>query len=106
MKNLATEVLEKTVETSTAHLFDTREPFEQWLRALHTVPDQLAGFAGEIEKPILLEGLETSNCEVEFDGILQVDGLLKGTIRSTYGTLVMTEQGHVEADVDVRIAII
>ena len=88
MENLATESPEKTVETSTAHLFDTREPFEQWLRALHTCPDSLPTVSGEIEKSILLEGLETSNCEVEFDGILQVDGLLKGKIRSTYGTLL------------------
>ena len=106
MENLAPEIPEMSVDTSTAYLFDTREPFEQWLRSLHTSPDHLASVAGEIEKSILLEGLETSNCEVEFDGILQVDGLLKGKIRSAFGTLVKTEQGHVEADVEVRIAII
>ena len=52
-----------------------------------------------------IEGV-ASDCEVVFDGILKVDGTMKGNIRSAQGTLLMTERGHVEADVDVRVAII
>ena len=48
----------------------------------------------------------SSNCEVIFAGVLRVDGLLSGNIRSAHGTLVMTDQGRVKADVDVRIALI
>jgi cytoskeletal protein CcmA (bactofilin family) len=43
---------------------------------------------------------------VVFDGVLRVDGVVKGNIRSAHGTLITTEQGRVEADVDVRVAII
>jgi cytoskeletal protein CcmA (bactofilin family) len=45
-------------------------------------------------------------CEVIFAGVLRVDRLIKGQIRSAHGTLVMTERGRIEADVDVRVAII
>lgn len=93
---------EAVVEDAAVMFFDTREPFEKWLMSLCATP-QYYYFEDE---SISFEGFRDSNCEVVFDGILRVDGLLKGNIRSTHGTLVMTDQGRVEADVDVRIAII
>jgi len=51
-------------------------------------------------------GFEASNCDVVFDGILKVEGALKGNILSAHGTLLMTARGHVQADVDVLVAII
>jgi len=44
--------------------------------------------------------------EVFFEDVLKVDGFIKGHVRSAYGTLLMTENGRIEADVDVRVAII
>lgn len=44
--------------------------------------------------------------EVTFSGLLRVDGPMKSNIRSADGTLVMTEHGHIKADIDVRIAVI
>jgi cytoskeletal protein CcmA (bactofilin family) len=87
--------------------FDTKAPFEEWSRSLGPV---------KIEPPTQLdvrsmdgmqrESLSASDGEVIFSGVLKVDGLLKGNIRSAEGTLVLTEQGRVEADIDVRIALI
>ena len=65
---------------------DTREVFAQWMQGL-TLP-------------------ATTEPDVVFDGVLRVDGLVKGSVRSAHGTLVMTEQGHIRADVDVRVAYI
>ena len=65
---------------------DTRELFAQWMQC--------------IETPAAVEP------DVVFDGVLRVDGLVKGSVRSAHGTLVMTEQGHIRADVDVRVAYI
>jgi len=53
-----------------------------------------------------IEGSEVSNCDVVFDGILKVEGALKGNILSAHGTLLMTARGHVQADVDVLVAIV
>jgi len=38
--------------------------------------------------------------------MLKADGALKGNILSAHGTLLMTASGQVQADVDVRVAII
>ena len=86
------------IEEAAAPFFDTRSAFEKWLQSLTTSSDTQA--------PDRLEGVGSSHSEVLFDGILRVDGFLRGNIRSAYGTLVMTNQGRIEADVDVRIAII
>ena len=81
------------IEEAAAKFFDTKAPFEKWLQSLKLTRDTIS---------------EESDfdCEVIFTGVLKVDGLIKGQIRSAYGTLVMTEQGRIEADVDVRVAII
>jgi cytoskeletal protein CcmA (bactofilin family) len=72
-----------------AFLFDTKTMFEKWLSLLERDNSKAA-----------------SDCEVTFEGVLKVDGLWRNNIRSAYGTLVMTDQGRVEADIDVRIAFI
>lgn len=81
--------------------FDTRALFEQWLTSLKGIAPAVSESASKE-----IRSFTESNCEVIFEGVLQVDSLLKGNIRSAYGTLVMSEQGKVEADVDVRIAIV
>ena len=78
------------LEKTGAQFFDTKAPFEKWLQSLN----QTSSPGG------------TDNSEVVFDGVFRVDGVVKGNIRSAHGTLITTEQGRVEADVDVRVAII
>ena len=52
------------------------------------------------------ENLPRLIVKLSLTGCCKVDSLVKANIRSAFGTLVMTEKGRVEADVDVRIAII
>jgi|GEM_PF-2512423 len=89
-------------------LFDTRQPFEFWLRSLKSPsPDLIPASDNRFDSnSIHTEPASGAHCDLVFDGVLHVDGLLKGQIRSAYGTLVMSEQGRIEADVDVRIAMI
>jgi cytoskeletal protein CcmA (bactofilin family) len=87
-------------------LFDTQVPFEQWLQALSAPASH--GF--ETQSSERLETIQVESrpgdCEVIFDGELHVNGQLTGNIRSAHGTLVMSKHGHVNADVDVRVALI
>ena len=99
------------VEESRALSFDTRAPFEQWLQLLGTrqaSSDLTSSTDTDTDNSgaIHIESFAGSECEVVFEGLLHVDGRLKGNIRSSNGTLVMTEQGKVEADVAVRVALI
>jgi cytoskeletal protein CcmA (bactofilin family) len=75
------------LEEAAANFFDTKAPFEKWLQTQE-------GFA------------QAEQAEVLFAGILRVDSLIKGQVRSAHGTLLLTEPGRVEADVDVRVAVI
>jgi cytoskeletal protein CcmA (bactofilin family) len=77
------------IEEAAARFFDTKAPFEKWLQTLES-------FA-----PV-----EQTESEVLFAGVLRVDSLIKGQVRSAHGTLLLTEPGRVEADVDVRVAVI
>src|SRR5260370_12745192 len=99
------------VEESRALSFDTRAPFEQWLQLLGTrqASSELTSSTDtdtDNSGAIHIESFAGSECEVVFEGLLHVDGRLKGNIRSSDGTLVMTEQGKVDADVAVRVALI
>jgi cytoskeletal protein CcmA (bactofilin family) len=77
------------IEEAAAQFFDTKALFDEWIQSR-----EIAGSNDE------------SECEVIFAGVLRVDGLIRGQIRSAHGTLFMTERGRIEADVDVRVAII
>lgn len=93
----------ETAEGSAAIFFDTRGVFDQWLLSLNVSPKQEPQLA---PRDAEFESFQETNCDVTFDGVLQIDSLVKGNIRSAYGTLMMSRQGQVKADVDVRIAII
>jgi cytoskeletal protein CcmA (bactofilin family) len=93
----------ETAEGSAAMFVDTRGVFDKWLRSLNASPKPEHQPA---RRDAGLESFQETNCDVTFDGVLQIDSLVKGNIRSAYGTLMMSRQGRVEADVDVRIAII
>jgi cytoskeletal protein CcmA (bactofilin family) len=93
----------ETHEGSAALVFDTRLVFEQWLHSLKASPKRENEPA---RRNTELDTFGETNCDVTFDGVLQIDSLVKGNIRSTHGTLMMSRKGRVEADIDVRIAII
>jgi len=78
-------------DDATGFLFDTKALFERWL--------QLVGRATAPDASVV-------DCEVTFEVELHVDGLCRTNIRSAYGTLVITDEGRVEADIDVRVALI
>jgi cytoskeletal protein CcmA (bactofilin family) len=88
-------------------LFDTKGAFEKWLRLTTAPPVEWQAHQPDAVKsePIKLDH-EGAKCDVTFAGVLRVEGLLKGSISSPNGTLVMSEQGRIEADIDVRVAVI
>lgn len=91
-------------DEATELLFDTRAPFNKWLLSLAASQPESGDQAS---KPDATHGESPgSEREVTFDGVLRVDGLLRGSVRSPEGILVMTNQGRIEADVDVRVALI
>ena len=79
-------------DDATGFLFDTKALFERWL--------QLVGRA------TAHDATSVADCEVTFEVELRVDGHCRTNISSAYGTLVITDEGRVEADIDVRVALI
>jgi len=91
--------------------FDTGLVFDQWLQEMGAKEKALASSAPEIAAACEDEGFYIgsfpgSNCEVTFGGVLHFDGYSFGPITSPQGTLVLTKRGRIEADVNVKIAII
>lgn len=88
------------------------ERFEEWLRLLQNAHGNLVMNTSptcEGESPtasIYVESTGGSDCQVIFEGVLQVEGHLAGNIRSSNGTLVMPEQVKIEADIEVGVALI
>jgi len=80
--------------------FEVRSTFERWLTAVGP------SYRNPVEHQSTSETFADSDCDVIFEGVLQVDSLVKSNIRSAYGTLLISEEGRVEADVDVRTAIV
>lgn len=94
--------------------FDTSLPFDRWVEDIHAVSNPLARRhmetreeTQEVENPeIYIGSFPSSNCEVTFEGVLHFDGYSIGNISSPAGTLVLTKRGRIEADVNVRVAVI
>lgn len=76
-------------------MFDIPSLFEKWCRSL----------AYNLKSESALNFAPTES-EIIFEGVLHVESIVRGNIRSAHGTLVMTSVGRIEADVDVRAAII
>lgn len=88
--------------------FDTGFYFERWLNDLnggwqHLPPDVAEGAE---DSEFYIGSFPGSNCELSFEGVLNFDGYSYGPINSPDGTLVLTQRGRIEADINVRIAII
>jgi len=90
--------------------FDTGLFFDRWLQDIQAASSPLAHEPAEAPEEensgIYIGSFPGSNCEVAFAGVLHFDGYSIGNISSPDGTLVLTKRGRIEADVDVRVAII
>lgn len=90
--------------------FDVSQPFSRWLDDLQATRPPLTHQAAPAEEEeiseIYIGSFPGSNCEVTFEGVLHFDGYSFGNITSPDGTLVLTKRGRIEADVDVKVAIV
>ncbi|HEV7682421.1 MAG TPA: polymer-forming cytoskeletal protein [Pyrinomonadaceae bacterium] len=90
--------------------FDVSKPFSRWLddlqAARHPLAHQTPAAEEDEASEIYIGSFPGSNCELSFEGVLHFDGYSFGPITSPEGTLVLTHRGRIEADVDVRVAII
>lgn len=84
--------------------FNPGKYFDRWLTDVQGAAAQLVADADSAE--IYLESARGSKGEVTFDGILHFEGYTVSNIRSGEGTLVLAKEGRVEADIEVRKAII
>jgi cytoskeletal protein CcmA (bactofilin family) len=90
--------------------FDTGFYFDRWLKDLNgewqALPADLAGSDQDEGSEFYFGSFPGSNCEINFEGILHFDGYSYGNINSPDGTLVLTARGRIEADINVRVAVI
>lgn len=87
--------------------FDLAAKFEQWLGDCQKISTAASDASnGDDSSEIYIGSFPGSNCEVSFEGTLRFDGYSIGNITSADGTLVLTERGRIEADIDVGTAII
>lgn len=86
---------DKVVDLESTLMFDIPSLFEKWCHSLN--------YNLRSESTI---NFAPTDSEIIFEGVLHVESVVRGNIRSAHGTLIMTAVGAVEADVDVRAAII
>ena len=94
---------------------DMREPFERWLESVKADPySSNCKFvsAAEIQRraqtPASSEAPSefASPCEMGFKGTLHIDGYFTGNVRSNQGTLVLEQNGEINTDIEVGVAVI
>ena len=90
--------------------FDTSVFFDRWLQDTqadrHSRANETADATEGDSSEIYIGSFPGSNCEIVFEGVLHFDGYSIGNMTSPDGTLVLTKRGRIEADVNVRVAII
>jgi cytoskeletal protein CcmA (bactofilin family) len=89
---------------------DTKAQFESWLDKLRPPPpvNTPQSPPAPVDQPtadFVVECNEGTECEISFEGVLHLEGLLLGSIRSESGTLV-TGPGVIEGDIEVGAAFI
>lgn len=87
---------DEVVAREATMIFDMPSLFERWC---HSLNYNLKSESKDME-------FAPTDSEIIFEGILHIESVVRGNIRSAHGTLVMTSVGRIEADVDVRAAII
>ncbi|SRR6266550_3392232 len=91
-------------------VFDPSAYFDRWLADVQAAPHQplleLPHTDTNQEQEIYLESRIGSNCDVTFEGVLHFDGYSLGNVLSPGGTLVLSNRGRIEADIEVGTAII
>lgn len=94
---------------SSADAFDPSVHFERWLQDISCQPPpvpEIPETADAEDSQFYIGSFPGSNCEVAFAGVLHFDGYSIGNINSPQGTLVLTQRGRIEADIEVAVAVI
>jgi cytoskeletal protein CcmA (bactofilin family) len=90
--------------------FDTSVFFDRWLQDTqadrHSRANETADADDGVDSEIYIGSFPGSNCEIAFEGVLHFDGYSIGNMTSPDGTLVLTKRGRIEADINVRVAVI
>jgi cytoskeletal protein CcmA (bactofilin family) len=90
--------------------FDPSAYFDRWLADVEAanapLSPELSYTEPDQDQEIFVESRIASNCEVSFEGILHFDGYSLGNVLSPSGTLVLSQRGRIEADIEVGTAII
>jgi cytoskeletal protein CcmA (bactofilin family) len=89
--------------------FAVSQSFNRWLQDLEAARNPLAHETEaekEVDSEIYIGSFPGSNCEIAFAGVLHFDGYSMGNMSSPDGTLVLAKRGRIEADVNVKAAVI
>src|SRR4029077_581896 len=89
--------------------FDVSRSFGRWLQDVEAARNPLAReMEAKVEQDseIYIGSFPGSNCEIAFEGVLHFDGYSMGNMTSPDGTLVLAKRGRIEADVNVKAAVI
>lgn len=99
-----------TAENLDATAPDTKAEFEAWLDKLR--PRKPIGGQSHQQspsrdhhKPDFFVSCTEGDCQISFEGVVQIDGFISATIRSETGTLV-TGGGLIDGNIDVGAAYI
>jgi cytoskeletal protein CcmA (bactofilin family) len=85
--------------------FDPEVYFDRWFADVRRTESQMSG-ASNPEDDFYFEATRGSKGELTFEGVLHFEGYTLGNIRSPKGTLVLSKEGRVDADIDVGKAVI
>jgi len=93
---------------------DISEPFERWLDSVKADPysplSELVSpevqQVGQTPSPSETPSQFANSCEMSFKGTLHIDGYFNGNVRSAQGTLVLEQNGEINTDIEVGVAVI
>src|SRR2546427_2703280 len=104
-RNNALEGSQATANQSApdAAFLDTKGQFEVWLDTLNQNADsttsKLTGVA-EQAADFFVECGEGTNCQIAFTGLLDLSGVLSGSLRSESGSLVTRSHARIDANIE------
>jgi cytoskeletal protein CcmA (bactofilin family) len=96
--------------SSDALALDLESNFGSWLRAVENIRDDIETNSGRVQNipswQFNLESLGSSNCEINFEGVLEFSGHFTGNISSLDGTLLIAENAEINGQIEVGMAVI